>query len=90
LTSPYPAPLSHYDLVLVEWLDHTEHSSEWNDDFTASHPPSTAFSVGWIYEETPETLVLIPHICYTDEDLSYSSPMTIVKGAIISRKSLDF
>jgi len=77
--------MKKWKLVVIEWLDHTEHGdSTWSSSTYSSSHLASAFTAGWVLRDAAEELVIVPHICVDDQEIQWSSPMIIVKSAIIN------
>ena len=80
-------------LELVEWVDSNSCSGNWNSrQAIMKRPPGGMLirSVGWVVQENRETIVVVPHLTYEENDTfgSGKGDITIPKVAIVSRKPL--
>lgn len=47
-------------LVLVEWVD-SARGQDWHHPRDGDYTAHSIFSVGWLYKQTPDMLVVVPH-----------------------------
>ena len=77
--------MKRHQLIIVEWLDHTEPGlPNWTSSTYQTSHLASCFSVGWVVRQDADTMVLVPHISYTEEDTEWSTPLLIVKNAILN------
>jgi hypothetical protein len=75
--------MDDFQFVVVEWLDHTEPAdANWTSSLYPDSRLATCFSAGWILRSDDEELVIVPHICFDGDDLSWSSPLIISSGSV--------
>jgi len=58
-----------YPLVLIKWIDSYGCSPLWEATEDLNPQPHYCYSVGWIVKETPEVVVIIPHMSPSNEDI---------------------
>ena len=77
--------MRHPPLVVIEWFDHTEGTEGWQDKLDTEL--SVCWSVGWLIKSTEDALTIVPHWAFTPDykKEQFSSPMVIVKSAVLTR-----
>jgi hypothetical protein len=78
-------------LELVEWLD-THASRRWQDldEVREAAVPLKCRSVGWVFVENEQVIVLVPHFAGVGQDIlvQASGDLTIPKAVITKRRVL--
>ena len=80
-------------LVYVSWIDAVGCAPSWEEIRDAKAIPHKCYSVGWIVDESPEAIVVVPH--YSPENKAANieeqgcGHMTIPKVAILYILSLE-
>lgn len=80
--------------VYLEWVDSALCGSGWKPQADLSELLDTqrtrpCFTMGWVTEETPEHLLVCPHLHFhTDGDYEATGSIMIPKVAVIRREDL--
>jgi len=86
------SPVSHYQLVYLEWKDIYGVGADWAETSTIKLHPHQCFSVGWVVKEDQDVIVLVPHLSpansAVDAPEQWCGYMTIPKCSVVHRAVL--
>ena len=79
--------LSKYPIVLIEWNDAFNKSSEWHQLLEINTTDNyTVQSVGFLFYEDKEKIILIPHLAVEERDYACGTGIMIIPKGIITRR----
>lgn len=80
--------LSKYPVVYVEWIDHSAEGGWSHEDEEVSDNPVCG-SVGWLFRETPDSIILISSLCENTKQVGNKQIISkkLIHATRILRKS---